>query len=395
MSTKVVNVPVAARPISVDPGNSSKVGVTKAPRVREALFEDYDRIAALQVKYDRPTTSYERWQHLWINNPAYGLLRNTLPIGWVLERDDKEIVGYLGNIPLFCELGGTRILASVAHAWVVDASYRAYSLALLDVYFSQKSVELFLNATVGPAASESFAVFQSLRVPVGDWDRSMFWITNSQGFLASWLAMKGLPLARPLSYALAVAPFLKQSFSHRLRSHDRAAAELQVCADFDGRFDVFWQSLRANNPNVLLSVRTREVLEWHFRYPLRNHEVWIVTAGRGSDIGAYGIFLRHDNPNFALKRIRLIDYQALDGSTSKLVPMLSWALDRCRKEGIHMLETIGFRKDKRNVISNFAPNERKLPCWLYYYKTRDRSLANKLSDSNAWDPSQFDGDASL
>lgn len=60
-----------------------------------------------------------------------------------------------------------------------------------------------------------------------------------------------------------------------------------------------------------------------------------------------------------------------------------------------MLESIGFRTDKRDVIYKSVPYKRKLPSWLYFYKTRDESLAEMLSNPNAWDPSQFDGDASL
>jgi hypothetical protein len=75
--------------------------------------------------------------------------------------------------------------------------------------------------------------------------------------------------------------------------------------------------------------------------------------------------------------------------------MLSWALEKCRNEGIDMLETIGFRADKSNIITRSAPYKRKFSFWLYYYKTRDRSLGEKLSDLDVWDPSLFDGDASL
>jgi hypothetical protein len=390
-----MSVPLRPKSVNPRPHSPDKAQtITQAPKIREASFEDYDQITALQVEYERPTKSYEEWKHLWLNNPAYRQFRDAWPIGWVLEREDKKIVGYLGNIPLFYELGGQRLLASVAHAWVVDARYRPYSLALLDLYFSQKAVDLFLNATVGPAGFESFAVFQSLRAPVGDWDRSVFWITNYQGFLASWLAMKAIPLAKPLSYVFAVVPVIKQAFSERPSSHGCTGLELQMCKDIDGRFDVFWQALRKNNPNLLLGVRNREVLEWHFGYSLRDNQAWIVTAGTDPVI-AYGIFLRHDNAKAGLKRIRLVDYQALDGNTTLLVPMLSWALVKCRNEGIHMLECIGFRADKMDVIAKNAPYERKLPCWLYFYKTRDKSLAERLRDPEVWDPAQFDGDASL
>ena len=228
-----------------------------APKVRTVSFEDHAQIMALLAEYGLQTKTYEEWKHLWINNPAYTRFQKSLPIGWVLECEDEQIVGYLGNIPLFYELRGQRLLASVAHAWVVDTRYRGYGLLLLDRYFSQKNIELFVNATVGPAASESFGVFHSLPVPAGTWDRSAFWITNYQGFLASWLTTKAFPLARPLSYVLSVAPFVKQALSKREQWHDPAGVELQVCTDVDGRFDVFWDALRTNNPDVLLGVRTQ------------------------------------------------------------------------------------------------------------------------------------------
>ena len=68
---------------------------------------------------------------------------------------------------------------------------------------------------------------------------------------------------------------------------------------------------------------------------------------------------------------------------------------RCRREGIDIVESIEFRTDKEDVISKIAPHERKLPSWLCFYKTRDKSIPESLNDPNVWNPSQFDGDASL
>jgi hypothetical protein len=368
---------------------------TRSPKLREASFDDYPGIAALQVANGVQTKIYEEWKHQWINNPAYIQLQASLPIGWVLEDEDKQIVGSLGNIPLFYELEGQRLLASVAHAWAVDVRYRSYSLWLLDRYFSQKTVELFLNATVGAAATDSFAVFESLPVPVGEWDHSTFSITHYQGFLASWLAMKSFPLAKAFSYVLSIGPFIKDTLVKGQSIQHENGAGVEHCLEFDDRFDIFWEALRKADPHVLLAVRTREMLEWHFRYSLHNNRAWIVTAGQDSVFTAYGIFLRQDNPTYGLTRIRLVDFQALDGNTAPLIPMLSWALERCRNEGIDMLESIGFRTDKSHVISKIVPYKRKLPSWLYFYKTRDESLAEMLSDPNVWNPSQFDGDASL
>lgn len=362
--------------------------------VREAAFEDYPQIVTLESRYGLEVKSFEQWKHLWSNNPAYKGHESELPIGWVLEGGNKQITGYLGNIPLFYEILGRRLLACVAHSWVVDEQYRSYALLLLDEYFSQQKVDLFLNSTVGPNAADSFAVFQSLPVPVGEWNRSLFWITNHHGFLRGWLATKGIRLAKPLTYALSAGPFLKHAFS-RSAIHRHPKINVQPCDEIDERFDVFWDTLRRRDCRVLRAVRNREFLNWHFQYALQNRQAWILAAGEGSEISSYGIFLRQDNAKYGLKRVRFIDFQCLENSTDALLPTLSWALRRCRREGIHMLECIGFRPDKRNVIATARPYNRKLPSWLYFYKTSDKELAQTLSDPLAWDPSQFDGDASL
>jgi hypothetical protein len=93
--------------------------------------------------------------------------------------------------------------------------------------------------------------------------------------------------------------------------------------------------------------------------------------------------------------MRLVDFQALEGKTELLTPILCQALARCREEGIHMLETIGFAPDKQRVIDSLSPHRRPLSCWRYFYKTVARELAEELKDPNAWDPTCFDGDASL
>lgn len=363
--------------------------------IREVSFDDYAQIVALESKYGLDTKGYEEWKHLWSKNPAYIQFQESLPIGWVLERADKNIVGYLGNVPLFYELEGRRLLACVAHAWVADVQYRSYSPLLLERYFSQQVVDLFLNATVGRLAAQSFAAFESLPVPVGAWDQSSFWITNYQGFMAHWLAMKAAPLAKPLSYLLSVGLFVRDAAAKARLRQPNTEIEVQVCANVDRRFDIFWEALTRVNSHVLMGLRTRETLEWHFQHALRQNRAWIVTASKGSDLTAYGIFRRYDNPQFGLHRMRLVDFQTLDGNADSLLLMLHWALDICRREGIDMVECIGFPTDKAAVIREMAPYTRKLPSWLYFYKAREKSLAVRLSNPTVWNPSQFDGDASL
>src|SRR6185436_15019264 len=125
-------------------------------------------------------------------------------------------------------------------------------------------------------SAESFKIFECPRVPVGSWDEAAFWITGYQGFSEYLLTVRNHRLAAPLSYPLAAALFLKEHVrGNRLRED---AAELETCTGFDDRFDSFWEDLKQRNPHLLLADRSRQGLEWHFKYALLNRRIWILTA---------------------------------------------------------------------------------------------------------------------
>ena len=90
------------------------------PKIREALFDDYEAIMQLVKKYGLKTKARDEWLHLWVNNPL--LIKDGLenwPTGWVLLNDDKEVVGYLGNIPIGYEFQGVKMIAAVSSSWNV------------------------------------------------------------------------------------------------------------------------------------------------------------------------------------------------------------------------------------------------------------------------------------
>jgi hypothetical protein len=175
----------------------------------------------------------------------------------------------------------------------------------------------------------------------------------------------------------------------------RDGTAVEWCRRFDERFDVFWETLSRERAEGLLAVRSREILQWHFRHALDENKVWILTVRDRSDLAAYAIFLRQGNPKYGLERIRLIDFQALDGHRHTLAPMLAHALRQCRTEKVHMLEYIGVNEEAEQALARLAPLHRTLPSWLYYYKAQDDALARELADTEAWSPTSFDGDSSL
>jgi hypothetical protein len=369
----------------------------KPPKLREARFDDYAQAAALARKFELDAEEYPAWTNLWTDNPAYGQIQGRFPMGWVLESADGAMAGYLGNIPLMYELEGRRLLAATTRSWVVDSAYRSYSLLLVGTYFQQPNVDLFLATSVNSQSAMPLSVFQCARVPVGAWERTLFWITNPQGFSESYFRKKGWAAARALSYPTALGMSLCD-YLRGSRFRDRARDVAVVsCADFDGRFDAFWMALRQAKSAVLLGVRNREVLKWHFKFALLRNEAWIYTVEDRGNLAAYGVFLRQDRSLVGLKRVCLADFQCLDQEKAPdiLVAMLREAYERCRRESVHMLELVGVTPFLERATTLASPHQRQLPAWMYYYKTNDRALSAKLQNASLWEPSIFDGDSSL
>jgi hypothetical protein len=369
--------------------------VSKRPKIRQATFEDYPQIAALHIRNGLPVRSLEDWMALWKSNPVYRQFEGRWPIGWVLETDAGDIVGSIGNIPLAYQFRGRELRAAAACAWAVDAAYRNCSLLLLDHLTRQKDVDLLVCTTVSSRSEPALNVFEWSRAPVGTWDKSVFWITNYRGFAKTVLTMKSVPFAGVISYPVSAALFCREKFKVAGAAPKASTPEIELCADFDSRFDEFWEELKEQNDNVLLAVRTRETLAWHFQYSQMRRSVWILTACKGSRLVAYVVFDRQDNIASGLKRVRFVDFQALKGSEEALRSAVCWMLHQCREQGIHILENVGCWLERPGLPSIPAPDHRTLPSSLYYYKASDSDLCETLKNPAVWAPSSFDGDASL
>ena len=366
-----------------------------ATRLRRGTFNDYQQITQLEARFGLGVRSYDDWSHLWLENPAYRALESDWDIGWVVEDQDRRIVASLANIPLAYEFQGRQILATTGKALVAEPVYRSACLLLLDQLINRTRADLYLNNTVGASSVGSVELFGIPRVPAGVWDQAAFWVTGYSGFFESYLTFKKFKQPKLLSYPLGAAAFLRDSA--RCKGIRAGDVEVIACDGFDQRFDEFWEALRRKHQYLLLAVRSRETLAWHFKHAALENRLWIAAVADGPRLAAYAIFERKDTggPYTGLKRVRLVDFQALDGTTMLLSPLLAWALKRCRRQSIHLFEIVGRWLEPGAVVHSLAPYHRKLPAWTYYYNSRNAGLAHSLKDPRAWAPSLFDGDATL
>ena len=366
----------------------------RPPQMRQASVDDYGQIAALQVRNGFTIISYEDWMAFWRENPVYKQDRQC-PIGWVLETESGEIVGYIGNIPLAYRFAGRELRAAAACSWVVDACYRGcgFGMRLMNRLMRQKDIDVFVFTTMNSVSEPLARSLGFSKVPVGTWNKKAFWITNCRGFSQSALKKKSVPFATVAGYPVGAALFCWNSLRDGMPVS--STSEIELCTDFDSRFDDFWEDLKYQNDNVLLADRTRETLQWHFRSALSRRRASILAVSKGSRLDAYAIFDRQDNHALGLRRVRFVDFQALNGSEDALRPALCWMLRKCREEGVHSLEVTGCWLDRPGLPQIRAPYHRTLSSWGYYYKATNRELSEQLKNPKVWAPSSFDGDSSL
>jgi len=278
------------------------------------------------------------------------------------------------------------------HAFALDSSHRGIGLVLLDrLLESVPDVEYFVGSTANQNSSKVLDRLGVSRMPLGDWENSSFWITDYAGFASSALSKRGWPGA----LSSVASPGLKIYDKVVKAPWPRQVLALIQQTSFDERFDRFWQELRKARPDSFLADRSSETLNWHFNYWLVQGKSWVLTREVDSRILAYAIFQRQDYDEIGLKRIRLVDYQDLPGADDALPSMLAWGLNECRAQGIHMLEVFGFRPEKQEIIDRLAPHRRKLAAWTYFHKIASSTLQHELRNLSVWEPSQYDGDASL
>jgi hypothetical protein len=265
----------------------------------------------------------------------------------------------------------------------------------MEEFFNQPRVDLCISTTANANAEPICRTFAT-RVPVGDWESRAYWITGYRGFARMALQKLGIPLAGALALPASAALWLKDTVLIRTLPAISSGVEISTSDTFDSRFEVFWEELVRQNPNKVLATRDRGALAWHFAIAMRRTRLWIVTAVRNGLLRAYCILKKGDlGGENGARHMRVIDYQTVETGTDLLPGILRVGLQHCAAEDLYFLEHLGRGLPKMQAIDKFAPYRRKLPYWPFYYRAANPALHAELSTPEVWDPSQFDGDASI
>src|SRR5881396_3447407 len=122
----------------------------------------------------------DNWHRLWRNSPAIRSAKSYLPMGWVLEADNK-IVGYLGSIPLLYHFGDKPLLAAAASGFLVEPAYRTFGKDLVASFYSQPNIDLFLSTTAESVGRLAKAL-EVETLPQENYATVLFWVLDARHF---------------------------------------------------------------------------------------------------------------------------------------------------------------------------------------------------------------------
>ena len=371
---------------------STKPAALRPPHLRPMRFDDYENIRALLVDHALEPLPFEAWRHRWIDNPLWERIGKGLPIGWVLETVAGEIVGSMETIPTLYTFRASDLIAGASGTWCVEGSYRGFALQLIDEYFNQP-VDLIISTTVGPAAIATLSQFYA-PIPLGQWDTMSYCVTEHISFAKRALQRYHLPLAPLLAYPAGGTLWLKDALRKKVLPEPPRSVLIEAADKFDARFDTFWAELVKENPDKLLAERSSSALWWHFDAALRRNRLWIFTASKIGRLRGYCV-LRREYSTPGVRRMRLIDYQSLERELDLLPGFLRAARQRCAAEDFYVLENFGVGVPKMRAFDEYAPYRKKWDNCRFFWGATDPALEKDLGDPRRWDPSQYDGDASL
>tara|TARA_B100000029_G_scaffold515285_1_gene621533 strand:- start:469 stop:1566 length:1098 start_codon:yes stop_codon:yes gene_type:complete len=364
-------------------------------KIREIQIEDYIQIQELHRKYNLNILDKDEWIKFWKNNPC--LLNSDIPapIGWVLENEQKRIVGSLSNILKEYYYNNKKFFVACSHAWIVEDKFRLEAFALLKNFFSQKNIDVFMVTTANESTAKIWLRHDAKKMPVSTYQNSMFFVLDLEKLICSFLKVKKIYLGKIINkfifYLSYVFLYKKINFWKSVNQPKNVIINTII----DNEFDVFWEDYKSEFKYKFLQSRSASWIRWHIQQKIEQNKAWINTVTENKKILGYAICLERNNPKIGLKRIVIIDLVSLQDNTEVYLSLIKGCVNESKKRGYHMIEAIGFKNSKNRIFSQFKTFNRKFPIFPFYYKIGKIVDKNFLNVEDAWDPSLIDGDSFL
>ena len=359
-------------------------------KLRTATYSDYNQIKELHNKNDIKILEEYEWVNFWKKNPLIKQNDESYPIGWVLIEQGK-IVGYLGNIVKEFLYKKKIIIVACSHAWIVETKYKLESLTLINIYFAQKNIDVFITTTPNKTAEKLFLRYGAKKIPIKNYNENLFQILNVDKFMESFLRYKKIPTNK--FFRFIIVSFFKIIFFNKLNFWKKYIQknELKIHKYCDSSFGFFWEKYKSKNTKFVLS-KSLSWLDWHTNYL---KDVFFISISENNQIKGYALCCKRNNDKYDLRRISILDIITIEDKKEIYLSLIKECIKESQKRGYHIIDMIGTNDTKKKMFSNFKTFKRKTSNFLFYYYSNDPELLNILVNDKVWDPSLLDGDSFL
>lgn len=398
--------------------------------VRTADLSDISGIWSLCSTYfdEYRGSSLEDFQNLcfyrWRDNPAR---TDAHPFGWVLENEERQIVGFLGLVPMRVQVGARVVTAASGTSWVVDTAYRSYGLDLYKKYMSWGDRYLLLDTTAGPIASQ---FHQRLKmgmqpIPHDDFHQKLVWVLNPGRYLQqkiksiilkpreavakvirpvaeaerAWSEARSAEGARPSASAnSSLGNLIACPNDFRQQSPESSDLYIEEIFAFQEEFDSFWNDVRKTLGVTV--VRDRSYLTWRFlkKPKLSGHSFVFTCRDKKGDLLGYlvlqqGGYMNRPADTYVLTEI-VFRKSKWEEISPPLFQLFLKALSFVKEKKGTVLEVSNFHPHLMTELKRFRPRVEQIPHQTYWFKASSEELKAELREKPWW-TSNADGDLNL
>ncbi|MGM0771782.1 MAG: hypothetical protein ACQESU_09285 [Halobacteriota archaeon] len=346
-------------------------------KIRQVEERDFSELAdllkeGLGLSSDIWKLRFDMW---WINNPW---IDPAIPFGWVIEDDESEIVGFLGNIPVKYQIKGEDDIAVAATSLYVRPSVRGISSIRLTLAFDrQENVRLLLHTTPNEVAAKIYSKFGSseMHVPFKNME---YWHIRDYGKMFDLYVQTNLKSHRLLPLMEAslfpiklISPFFRWFIDKMNFKLPPDHYKCSIAADCDDSFTELWENNRKENVTTIC--RDVETLRWLYFSEAVAEKRYVVKCvdTRNSELVGYFVFdivfSEKDIKTMQLKDayvpqfdkgiiLSLIEFSVNLAKKHDVAGLLFWSIDQKMDDILNKRFRIK-RKHKKIYMYNFVKED--------------------------------------
>lgn len=355
--------------------------------IREVEFSDYSQIKKLHKKYNLKILNGGDWINFWQNNPLSKNEKNKYAIGWVLIKN-QIIVGYLGNIVENYMFKNRILKVACSTSWLVEKKFKLESFGLINCFFKQKNIDVFITTTPNEVSKKIFARYGAKKIPLKYFNQNSFIVLNIKNFIKSYLTYKKFKFSRVFSPIIFVifSLFLKKkiNFWKKFKLDDKFVLHFQL----EQIHQDFLKGYKLKNTKFIQS-KSIDVLNWKLNYltkPL------IISYYDDKKIKGFAICCEKNNDKYLLKRLTILDLIVIDDDEKIYFSLINKCIKESYERGYSVIDMLGTNENKMQMFSKFKTFKRNIDNFTLYYYAPNKELSSFLDDNNLWDTSMLDGD---